>query len=48
MIDFPRHRGAGSSDFDWMQIKIASPDEIRSMFDEMWEAEREDLAAFVE
>jgi len=30
MIDFPRHRGAGSSDFDWMQIKIASPDEIRS------------------
>jgi DNA-directed RNA polymerase subunit beta' len=29
MIDFPRHRGAGSSDFDWMQIKIASPDEIR-------------------
>ncbi len=30
MIDFPRHRGAGSSDFDWMQIKIASPDQIRS------------------
>jgi DNA-directed RNA polymerase subunit beta' len=30
MIDFPRHRGAGSSDFDWMQIKIAAPDEIRS------------------
>ncbi|MDP2482786.1 MAG: DNA-directed RNA polymerase subunit beta' [Candidatus Palauibacterales bacterium] len=30
MIDFPRHRGAGTSDFDWMQIKIASPDEIRS------------------
>jgi DNA-directed RNA polymerase subunit beta' len=29
MIDFPRHRGA-SSDFDWIQIKIASPDEIRS------------------
>ncbi|MEN8144830.1 MAG: DNA-directed RNA polymerase subunit beta' [Gemmatimonadota bacterium] len=30
MIDFPRHRGAGTSDFDWIQIKIASPDEIRS------------------
>ena len=30
MIDFPRHRGASSADFDWIQIKIASPDEIRS------------------
>jgi DNA-directed RNA polymerase subunit beta' len=30
MIDFPRHRGPSSADFDWIQIKIASPDEIRS------------------
>jgi DNA-directed RNA polymerase subunit beta' len=30
MIDFPRHRGGSSSDFDWIQIKIASPEEIRS------------------
>ncbi|MDH3426997.1 MAG: DNA-directed RNA polymerase subunit beta', partial [Gemmatimonadota bacterium] len=30
MIDFPRHRGTSSADFDWIQIKIASPDEIRS------------------
>ncbi|MDT8437149.1 MAG: DNA-directed RNA polymerase subunit beta' [Gemmatimonadota bacterium] len=30
MIDFPRHRGTGSADFDWIRIKIASPDEIRS------------------
>jgi DNA-directed RNA polymerase subunit beta' len=30
MIDFPRHRGASSSEFDWIQIKIASPEEIRS------------------
>jgi DNA-directed RNA polymerase subunit beta' len=30
MIDFPRQRGTGSSDFDWIQIKIASPEEIRS------------------
>jgi DNA-directed RNA polymerase subunit beta' len=30
MIDFPRHRGTNSADFDWIQIKIASPDEIRS------------------
>jgi DNA-directed RNA polymerase subunit beta' len=30
MIDFPRHRGGGGSDFDWIQIKIASPEEIRS------------------
>jgi len=30
MIDFPRHRGAGPSEFDWIQIKLASPEEIRS------------------
>jgi len=30
MIDFPRHRGGSPSDFDWIQIKIASPEEIRS------------------
>ncbi len=30
MIDFPRHRSTSSADFDWIQIKIASPDEIRS------------------
>ncbi len=30
MIDFPRHRGPSSADFDWIQIKIASPDEIRA------------------
>jgi DNA-directed RNA polymerase subunit beta' len=30
MIDFPRQRGSGTSDFDWIQIKVASPDEIRS------------------
>ncbi|MFQ5889723.1 MAG: DNA-directed RNA polymerase subunit beta' [Gemmatimonadota bacterium] len=30
MIDFPRHRGSGTADFDWIQIKVASPDEIRS------------------
>ncbi len=30
MIDFPRNRGAGSSEFDWIQIKLASPEEIRS------------------
>ena len=29
MIDFPRHRAGGSSNFDWIQIKIASPEEIR-------------------
>ena len=30
MIDFPRNRGGSSSNFDWIQIKIASPEEIRS------------------
>ncbi len=30
MIDFPRHRDAAPADFDWIQIKIASPEEIRS------------------
>ncbi|MFP4622955.1 MAG: DNA-directed RNA polymerase subunit beta' [Gemmatimonadota bacterium] len=30
MIDFPRSRDARSSDFDYIQIKIASPEEIRS------------------
>jgi len=30
MIDFPRQRGGSSSDFDWIQIKVASPEEIRS------------------
>ncbi|MFQ5747613.1 MAG: DNA-directed RNA polymerase subunit beta' [Gemmatimonadota bacterium] len=30
MIDFPRHRGPGPSEFEWIQIKVASPDEIRS------------------
>ena len=30
MIDFPRHRGSGPSEFDWIQIKLASPEEIRS------------------
>ena len=30
MIDFPRNRSAGSSEFDWIQIKLASPEEIRS------------------
>jgi alpha-galactosidase len=33
---------------DPLSAAVCSPDEIRSMFDEMWEAEREDLAAFVE
>jgi DNA-directed RNA polymerase subunit beta' len=30
MIDFPRDRQGSPSDFDWIQIKIASPEEIRS------------------
>jgi DNA-directed RNA polymerase subunit beta' len=30
MIDFPRTREPRSSDFDYIQIKIASPEEIRS------------------
>jgi len=30
MIDFPRHRGGGPAEFDWIQIKLASPEEIRS------------------
>ena len=30
MIDFPRHRGTGPAEFDWIQIKLASPEEIRS------------------
>ena len=30
MIDFPRSRDARSSDFDYIQIKVASPEEIRS------------------
>ncbi|MXW55124.1 MAG: DNA-directed RNA polymerase subunit beta', partial [Gemmatimonadales bacterium] len=29
-MDFPRNRSAGSSEFDWIQIKLASPEEIRS------------------
>jgi DNA-directed RNA polymerase subunit beta' len=29
MIDFPRSRDARSSDFDFIQIKLASPEEIR-------------------
>jgi len=30
MIDFPRDRKGSPSDFDWIQIKLASPEEIRS------------------
>ena len=30
MIDFPRQRGAGGAEFEWIQIKLASPEEIRS------------------
>jgi DNA-directed RNA polymerase subunit beta' len=30
MIDFPRHRSGGPAEFDWIQIKVASPEEIRS------------------
>jgi len=30
MIDFPRDRKGSPSDFDWIQIQIASPEEIRS------------------
>ena len=30
MIDFPRTREQGAADFDFIQIKIASPEEIRS------------------
>jgi DNA-directed RNA polymerase subunit beta' len=30
MIDFPRSRDSQSADFDFMQIRIASPEEIRS------------------
>ncbi|MDZ7780442.1 MAG: DNA-directed RNA polymerase subunit beta' [Gemmatimonadota bacterium] len=29
MIDFPRSRDQGSSDFDFIQVRLASPDEIR-------------------
>jgi DNA-directed RNA polymerase subunit beta' len=29
MIDFPRTRDQGSSDFDFIQVRLASPDEIR-------------------
>jgi alpha-galactosidase len=31
---------------DPLSAAVCSPDEIRAMFDEMWETEREDLAAF--
>ena len=30
MIDFPRSREQRSADFDFIQLKIASPEEIRS------------------
>jgi DNA-directed RNA polymerase subunit beta' len=30
MIDFPRSRDSRGSDFDFIQVKVASPDEIRS------------------
>ncbi|MBI4538862.1 MAG: DNA-directed RNA polymerase subunit beta' [Gemmatimonadetes bacterium] len=30
MIDFPRSRDSRGADFDWIQLKIASPEEIRS------------------
>jgi alpha-galactosidase len=45
-----RDRGAALQALmlDPLSAAVCSPDEIRSMFDEMWEAEREDLAAFVE
>jgi alpha-galactosidase len=44
-----RDRGAALQALmlDPLSAAVCSPDEIRSMFDEMWEAEREDLAAFV-
>jgi DNA-directed RNA polymerase subunit beta' len=29
MIDFPRTRDQGSSDFEFIQVKLASPEEIR-------------------
>jgi DNA-directed RNA polymerase subunit beta' len=29
MIDFPRTRDQRSAEFDWIQVKLASPDEIR-------------------
>jgi DNA-directed RNA polymerase subunit beta' len=31
MIDFPRHRETRSSEFDFIQLKIASPEQIRSL-----------------
>ena len=44
-----RDRGAALQALmlDPLSAAVCSPDEIRSMFDEMWEAEREDLVAFV-
>jgi DNA-directed RNA polymerase subunit beta' len=30
MIDFPRDRGSTPSDFDWIKIQMAAPEEIRS------------------
>ncbi|MDP2499005.1 MAG: DNA-directed RNA polymerase subunit beta' [Candidatus Palauibacterales bacterium] len=30
MIDFPRHEEGAPSDFDWIKIQMASPEEIRS------------------
>ena len=30
MIDFPRDKKGSPSDFDWIQIQVASPEEIRS------------------
>ena len=29
MIDFPRNPGSGPAEFDWIQIKLAAPEEIR-------------------
>jgi DNA-directed RNA polymerase subunit beta' len=31
MIDFPRHRETRSTEFDFIQLKIASPEQIRSL-----------------
>jgi alpha-galactosidase len=44
-----RDRGAALQALmlDPLSAAVCSPDEIRAMFDEMWAAEREDLAAFV-
>ncbi len=30
MIDFPRSRDSRSADFEYIQVRLASPDEIRS------------------